>query len=377
MVNVGGLSALNAVVGLAALFFVLSTAISAINEGIANLLGWRAKTLEDAVRRIIGDPAPRRAVSEVLFGRRHTTDAEAPPPTSVDPVPLKADAVFDHWRIKGLVRDPTSKKRRRSRPSYLPPRAFSLALSEVLAQHPNHPKDGAADETPWATTDAEILAQIKKANLPKGELNDLVQKAAGNAFGSLEGFRVHVERVFDDTMERASGWYKRKVQATLLVLAAVIVIGFNVDTVHVGSALWNDDALRTAVATQASSSTFDSPKDAADALDQVSQLKVPMGWGDGAEHNVLGAIPGWLITIAALNLGAPFWFDALSRLARMRGSGVPERPRSLSDTAGTVEKDRDHRATRAAARVAAAKDTAPTNGAAGDVVAPPAGVPAR
>jgi hypothetical protein len=356
MVDVGGLSALNVAIGLAALFFVLSTAISAINEGVANLLGWRAKTLEDAVRGMIGDPAPRRAVLDVILGRRHSVETGAAPATSTEPVPLTADAVFDHWRIKGLVRDPTSTKRRRSRPSYLPPRAFSLALAELLAKHPNHPDDGPADRTPWATADAEILAQIKKANLPAGELNELVQKAAGNAFGSLEAFRVHVERVFDDTMERASGWYKRKVQATLLVLAAAIVIGFNVDTVHIGSTLWNDSSLRSAVAAQTSTSTFRSPEAAADALDQVSQLKVPMGWGDGAQHEVLAAIPGWIITIAALNLGAPFWFDALSRLARMRGSGVPERPRSLSDTAGTVEKDRDHRATRAAARVAAAKD---------------------
>jgi hypothetical protein len=160
MLNVGGLSAINAAIGLAALFFVLSTAISAINEGIANLLGWRAKTLEDAVRRIIGDPAPRRTVSQVVFGTRPTTAARAPEAVSVEPVPLKADEIFDHWRIKGLVRDPGSKKRRRSRPSYLPPRAFSLALSEVLAQHPNHPHDGDADPTPWATADADILEQI-------------------------------------------------------------------------------------------------------------------------------------------------------------------------------------------------------------------------
>jgi hypothetical protein len=136
-------------------------------------------------------------------------------------------------------------------------------------------------------------------------------------------------------MERASGWYKRKVQAMLLVLAAVVVIGLNVDTVHVGTALWNDAALRTAVAAQASAPQFrGSPSDAASAIDHVAQLKVPMGWGAGTQHAIFAAIPGWIVTIAALSLGAPFWFDVLSRVARMRGSGVPERPRSLSDTPG-------------------------------------------
>src|SRR4051812_22716038 len=109
MVNFGGLGALNAAIGLAALFFVLSTAISAINEGIANVLGWRAKTLEDAVRNIIGDRAPRRRVLDVVLGRRHTPPAPvegaADSRGQHDAVPLTAEAVFDHWRIKGLVRD--------------------------------------------------------------------------------------------------------------------------------------------------------------------------------------------------------------------------------------------------------------------------------
>jgi hypothetical protein len=51
---------------------------------------------------------------------------------------------------------------------------------------------------------------------------------------------------------------------------------------------------------------------------------------------ILNRLPGWILTIAALTLGAPFWFDLLSRLARLRGAGVPEKPRSLSDTAGTT-----------------------------------------
>jgi len=195
-----------------------------------------------------------------------------------------------------------------------------------------------------------VLEQIKKAHLPPGQLNDLVQKAANNAFDTLEGFRVQVELVFDDAMERASGWYKRKVQAVLLALAVVVVIGLNVDSVRVGTALWNDAPLRDAVAAQASSPRVGSPENAAAALDRVSALQLPVGWGKAGRHAILASVPGWVITIAALNLGAPFWFDLLSRFARLRGSGVPERPRSLNDTAGTVESDRAQRSARAMER---------------------------
>ena len=30
---------------------------------------------------------------------------------------------------------------------------------------------------------------------------------------------------------------------------------------------------------------------------------------------------GWLFTAAAVSLGAPFWFDLLSRVAKLRGAG--------------------------------------------------------
>ena len=41
--------------------------------------------------------------------------------------------LFEHWRIKALVRDPEVRSRRRRRPSYLPPPALSRALMEQLA----------------------------------------------------------------------------------------------------------------------------------------------------------------------------------------------------------------------------------------------------
>ena len=36
-----------------------------------------------------------------------------------------------------------------------------------------------------------------------------------------------------------------------------------------------------------------------------------------------GAILGWLLTAVALSLGAPFWFDTLGRLVKLRASGPP------------------------------------------------------
>jgi hypothetical protein len=318
--DLGNLPALDVAIGLAFLFFLLSTVCSGINEGIASFLGWRAKTLEDAVGNLLA----RGEWKEERDGKAHHRNL--------------AIELFEHWRVKALVRDPSSRQRRRKRPSYMPPRAFSLALAETLAKGPQGPEP---EKSPWELADEQILARVKAAMeaLPEGQARALVYKAAINADGTLEGFRRQVETGFDDAMERASGWYKRKVQFTVVVLAALLTLGLNVDSVRIGSRLWSDKPVRTAVAAKAAAAS-DSQK-AADAVDTVDQLKLPLGWGANNAPDSVGSalrrIPGWLISIAALSLGAPFWFDLLSRVARLRGSGVPKEPRSMSDTAGASD----------------------------------------
>jgi hypothetical protein len=365
--ELSGLPALDTAVGMVFVFFLLSTACSMINESIANVLGWRAKTLEDAIRNLLGDAEVKRGWKE-WFGRVHKQPTEGdhvarPEGDTVARVPADlTSALFDHWRIQALVRNPKSTIRRRRRPSYLPPPAFSLALAEKLAEGapPADGDDGATDDTVWAQTDAEILARVNSTlnGLPEGQARELLRKAAVNAHGSLDGFRLQVERGFGDAMERASGWYKRKVQVVVVLLAAAIAIGLNVDSVGVATRLWHEGPVRAAVAAQAAQATDAAA--AGKAAAQVEQLQLPVGWGANRPTHVYSAIPGWLITIAALSLGAPFWFDLLSRLARLRGSGVSERPRSLSDTAGTADAERGS----TAARVAAAAAAGATKGAA-------------
>ena len=339
MPDLSGVPALDVAIGLAFLFFLLSTAASAVNEGIASILGWRAKTLEDAIRNVLDDPEVKRGWKE-WFGRVDKTGLKEPSAVAsehdgVRVPPDLTSALFDHWRIQALVRNPRSSLRRRRRPSYLPPRAFSLAVAETLAEGAPDRPEGASL---WQQADEEILERAQEVlrSLPRGQVRNVLQKAAANANGTLEGFRTQVETAFDEAMERASGWYKRKVQLVLVLIAAAAAIGLNVDSTRVGARLWNDDAVRAAVVAKANETE---PQQAADAVSRVEQLHLPVGWGaENAPDDVAGAlrrIPGWLITIAALSLGAPFWFDLLSRLARLRGSGVPERPRSLSDTAGT------------------------------------------
>jgi hypothetical protein len=66
-----------------------------------------------------------------------------------------------------------------------------------------------------------------------------------------------------------------------------------------------------------------------------SALKpLPIGW-NGVALTVgpttwIERILGWLVTGLAVSLGAPFWFDILSKLVNIRGTG--DKPAKASDT---------------------------------------------
>jgi hypothetical protein len=360
VLNISGFPAFETVVGLAFLFFLLSTVCSSINESIANVLGWRAKTLEDALRNMFDDPGVKRHWKEwfgrlsdraVRVARAHTAARRSAVGTSEERAEAKAavddalqeahltELVMSNHHIRSLVRNPDSPHRRRARPSYLPPETLSRALTETLLAGPTA---SAPERSLWEAGNEALMKRLNEAidGLPAGGARDTLRRAALDADQSVERFRRNIEDGFDDVMQRASGWYKRKVQLMIAVVAAVIAIGLNVDSLQVADALWSNGPVRSAVARTAAKEA-DAPQAAA-AAKKVQELRLPLGWGAGnAPEGFDGwvrRIPGWLITIAAITLGAPFWFDALSRLARLRGSGVPERPRSLSDAAGTQKR---------------------------------------
>jgi hypothetical protein len=413
MPDLTGFPALDVAIGLAFLFFLLSTISSAVNEGIAAFFGWRAKTLEDAIASLVGDVNGRRTVlawfGDLISGLLGLTRKKPPPRKAGDPLAGLAHDVLDHWSVRALVRDPNSPLRRRSRPSYLPHDVFSLALAEVLATRV--PRVNAAKEkqdlasvpeseikaasTPWQLGDEALLAAVQKviADLPDEFANEraFLTSAAVAGEQSLESFRKEVEAGFDDTMTRASGWYKRKAQLMILLIATVITLALNVSTVRVATRLWNDEPLRTTVTAAAIKAVNEAgptgptgatgptgtasagaagagqigttgptgatgcepaPDDpstpanvgnciafqanrAGDAINKVESLNLPIGWsgpGNRFKDIDISVVGGWLLTIIALSLGAPFWFDLLNKLVRLRGTGVPEGP----DTSGSV-----------------------------------------
>ena len=285
---------LEVVLGLAFMFALLSLVASGVNELVAAACKLRARTLEQGIANLLADPA-------------------------------EAKALYLHPLIQSLYRGDRL-------PSYIPRDKFALALLDAKVK----PAVNAVGEGI-----ATVCSTIEE--LPDGQLKETLDLLWRDANNDARKFRRNVEGWFDDAMERVSGWYRRLAQAILLGLAVLIAVGLNVNAITVTQRLWSDEPLRSAVAEQAERAA---PPPAGDdqavknalqsvesGLKAVGQLSLPIGWNDDARPSAwYVALAGWLVSAMAISMGAPFWFDLLGRVARIRSTGVRP-PTSLPPSA--------------------------------------------
>ena len=259
-------------IGLVFFYVTLSLVCSSIQEIIASVLGLRSRNLRRGIRNLVGNEY--------------------------------AQALYDHPLIKGL-------RKPKRLPSYVNPEIFGAALIEVVArdQGGKHAFDLTATEL------RETIAKIDPRNPARGLLLSLADRADAQV-GQL-GQRV--ADWYDAAMDRVAGWYKRQVKYSLLAVAAVVTVAVNADTIRIAEQLWRDDALRAAITAAAEQAVAEAELS---RLDERAQLGTfPIGYPDPFPGITARTIVGWLLTIAAISLGAPFWFDLLGKIVHLRASG--------------------------------------------------------
>jgi hypothetical protein len=141
---------------------------------------------------------------------------------------------------------------------------------------------------------------------------------------------VHEELAgwFDNAMDRVGGAYKRKTQIWGFVIALIMSAVLNVSALNIGRILWRRPMVARTIAPQGNFAHQDVIKQ----LNALEALDVPIGWkiddlknfSGGVAPSVafgLDLIVGWLITAVASLFGAPFWFDTLQQIIRLKGSG--------------------------------------------------------
>jgi|SRR5829696_3543280 len=283
-----------------------------------------AASAEAAVVGGAGTAAPAGSLSG--GGTREGAGAATTMSSEEIPVPLREGgltlALFGHPMLRSLQ---TSRVGllggTRRNPSYLSPATFARVLIDTLVP----------DEQ-GETTLAAVRATVEKLpdGLPaKKSLLSLLRRSGDD----LARFESLVEDWYDEHMSRISGWYKRWAKLVLAVVGAVVAILANVDTIQVARQLYVNEPVRAAVLSQVNEGNL--CQDEADpaqrrtcAKDEMAKLEasgLPLWWSSGTNPGDAGdwavKILGFLLTAFAVSFGAPFWFDALSKLGSLRTAG--------------------------------------------------------
>ena len=265
--------AIDVALGLALLYVVLSLAASAVQEWIASLWSLRSKNLRDGIVRLFG--------------------------------PEQAEKVYGHPLVAQLGKPGKL-------PSYIEPDTLATAVIDLLSR----------DEKGQLTTSAQAGAEELVARVPEhAPLRQVLEAVAAKGGGGIDELRGSLADWIDEGMTRISGWYARCAKLSVFVIAAVVTVAANASTVHVAAELWEDDSLRTTLSGLASIAA--AAEGVEDVADSTGLSDFPLGW-DGIDHSFvawLGRVAGWLMTVAAVSLGAPFWFDLLGKVANLKGAG--------------------------------------------------------
>jgi len=267
---------LDVAIGMIFVYLLLSLMCSAANEVIELWLKNRAADLERGLRELLKDDAGTGLVKSLYS--HHLVNGL-----------FKGEynqALYRGWSgwVKRLLG-------RGQLPSYIPARNFALALMDLVprfsastAEAKEQPKSGAAFATasaPTATpgqvvvnvagnsapevnvpppamsaTKAEQLDAIKALrgaiqNLPSKEVRETLTALVDAAGNDLTQVRQNLEEWFNSSMDRVSGWYKRRSQIIVLVIGLIVTIAVNADSLAITKRLWTDRALRESLVSAA------------------------------------------------------------------------------------------------------------------------------
>jgi hypothetical protein len=200
---------------------------------------------------------------------------------------------------------------------------------------------------------AQLKARIE--SLDEGDVKRLLQFIMRRSGGNPQQFVKEMEFWFDEMMDRASAWYKRKMKWWLFSVGLVMALAFNVDTIQIYQSISQDTNLQEYLAnaaTEFASNTdtitgpnlnlsmdeaMDRYEEARARVEEISSSPLGLGWSD---EETGGSIPDWLVKIAGLLLtgiavtfGAPFWFDLLKKILSIRDTvGGSQPPPQASAT---------------------------------------------
>lgn len=254
-------AAFNVVLGLILIYLLYSLLATILGEMIATWLGIRARILRIGIERMLNDGYYRKKSLQKLTGSN--------PPTVPGSIQDRIKAFFgamgnylrslftrfryiflmltprefansfagrfyEYPSIKYLTRLESDQRGPfgSSKPSYISAENFAETLINML------------QEKGTGNTPLEKIIFCLQFNTLKIQpetsrhLNDLLQGANND----VPKFHIALQKWFNETMDRANGWYKRKMQFILIGLGFIMAVTFNIDSITISRILSKDKA---------------------------------------------------------------------------------------------------------------------------------------
>lgn len=310
-----GLETLDVLIGLMTIYFVFAIACTAIVEAISAWTNLRSKNLVAAL--------------DELFSGELAPDEQF------------ITQFFEHPMVQSLS------KGKHGRPSYIPSEIVARVVEALVV---------GKNAMTTISSGISSLPGTAESNRIKGILETLVAQAGNDAVS----FRDAVAKQFDAVMDRASGWYKRRTQFMTFIIAVLLVAGGNIDSLNLSMVLASDSAVREKLVTLAQQKVDEAKKQTQcvnnnmtdyciqlptaavktatkkydDAVADLKSAGLELGWKTWPDDwkAWLTKVVGLLITVFAVSLGGPFWFDILQRVMQVRSTGPkpaePDKPDS-------------------------------------------------
>ncbi len=290
-----GSAILEVAIGLIFVYVLLSLIASAFNEVLARWGKVRSKNLQQGLVRLLPDDG-------------------------------LLECFCEHPLINSLREESWFGKQ--EEPLAIPPRTFALVIFDILS-------------TAKPFGDLEGMRRSVEALEDYPRLGAALLALVNRPGQTFETVEQSVEEWFDLSMASVSSSYKRKMQSLIVLPAILVTVLFNADTFEIASALSGlGPAQRQEVVTRAEQFVNASGDEKTWAVEELRSeldtLDLPLGWSEdmwpvgccGWFRRVLG----WSATAALVSLGAPFWFNMLSKLSRLRSPrSAPAQPEDTGE----------------------------------------------
>ncbi|UPK67231.1 hypothetical protein [Chitinophaga filiformis] len=308
---------LEVAIGIIFLYVLVSMICTALREGIETFTKTRAAYLERGIRELLHDREAQN-IARSFFGH-----------------PMINSLYTSDYTPGENTQTPGLFDRGKNLPSYIPSKNFALALMDIAARGA---QNNAVSSDPNATEMSVASIRANILNIQNIPVQRAMLTALDSAQGDLGRLQQNLEKWFDSSMDRVSGWYKRSTQWILFIIGLVLAVGLNINTIKIADYLFRNDDARKLIVTEAENASKDpafAQRSYTEAKDELAALKLPIGWGNGVNpegddyksgetwNGYLIYVFGWLLTALAATLGAPFWFDLLNKIMVIRGTVKP------------------------------------------------------